>query len=107
MVDVWEASVKRQTYTLYTPTGAAWLDRIYVTEDLRRQKQGVETIAADHLAVLLRVDMTTLFIHTGRVIWRMNTSNLNDLPFQDKIKEAWTEWKTRVSRYSSLVGTDM
>jgi exonuclease III len=87
LVDVWGASVNRQTYTHYAHTGAARLDRIYVTEDLRRQKQGMETIAAaftDHLAVLLRMAMTTPFIHRGRGIWRMNISYLNDLPFKTR-----------------------
>ena len=31
LVDVWDASVNRQTYIHHTPTGAARLDRIYVT----------------------------------------------------------------------------
>jgi len=34
LVDVWNASVNRQTYTHYTRTGVGRLDRIYVTEDL-------------------------------------------------------------------------
>jgi len=92
LVDVWDATVYRQIYTHYTPTGAARLDRIYITEDLRQQKQGVETIAAaftDHLAVLLKVAMTTSFIHEGKGLWRMNPCYLNELPFQDKILEAW------------------
>ena len=33
----------------------------------------------------------------------MNLSYLNDLPFQDKIKEAWREWKTHMSRYPDIV----
>ena len=28
---------------------------------------------------------------------------LNDLPFQDKIKEAWNEWKTHMPRYPDIV----
>jgi len=66
----------------------------------------VETIAGaftDHLAVLLRVAMTTPFIQTGRGIWRTNVTNLNDLPFQEEIKEVWTEWKTHMSRYPDIV----
>ena len=66
----------------------------------------METIAGaftDHLAVLLRVAMTTPFIQTGRGIWRTNVTNLNDLPFQEEIKEVWTEWKTHMSRYPDIV----
>ena len=33
----------------------------------------------------------------------MNISYLNDLPFQDKIKEEWIEWKTHMSRYPDIV----
>jgi len=35
-----------QAYTHYKPTGVARLDRIYVTEEIRRKKQGVVSIAA-------------------------------------------------------------
>ena len=46
--------------------------------------------------VLLRVAMSTPFIHRGKGVWRMNISYLNELPFQNKIKEAWEEWKTHM-----------
>ena len=39
LVYVSDASADRQICTHYTTTGAARLDRIYVSEDLRRQKQ--------------------------------------------------------------------
>jgi len=53
----------------YTSTGAARLDRIFVTEELRRQKQRVETIVAaftDHRTVMLRVEITTPITHRGK-----------------------------------------
>jgi endonuclease/exonuclease/phosphatase family metal-dependent hydrolase len=55
LYDAWDQASNIQTYTHFTPSGAARLDRLYVTEGLRRNKQGVETIAdafTDHLAVL-------------------------------------------------------
>ena len=33
----------------------------------------------------------------------MNISYLNDLPFQDKLKEAWNEWKTHLPQYPDIV----
>jgi len=104
--DAWDATPNRQIYTHYTSTGAARLDRIYVTEEVRRQKQGVETIVAaftDHLAVLLRVAMSTPITHRGKGRWTMNISYLKEVPFQDKIKESWEKWKTHISRFPDIV----
>jgi len=64
MTDVRDASLNNHTYTYYTPNGAARLDRIYATDDIRKQKTGVETLVAafaDHLAVLLRVHLSIPF----------------------------------------------
>lgn len=33
----------------------------------------------------------------------MNVSYLKDPPFRDKVKEAWAQWKTHVSRFSDIV----
>ena len=47
-------------YTHYTPMNAARLDRIYGTENIRKHKHGVETIAAAftvHLEVFFRVKL--------------------------------------------------
>jgi len=44
--DAWDVALNPQAFTHYSPTLAARPDRIYVTEDLWRNKQGVETIAA-------------------------------------------------------------
>jgi len=89
LVDVWNAPTNMQVYTHYTPTGAAPLDRIYATENIRKNKEGIETIAAaftDHMAVLVRINLMIPFIHTGRGRWYMNTSLLDDPHFRDKIK---------------------
>ena len=54
---MWEMSRTRPIYTHYTSAGASRIDRVYVMENLRKNKQGVETVAApftDHLAVILR-----------------------------------------------------
>jgi len=103
--DAWDVTLNPQAFTHYNPNGAARLDRIYVTDELRRNKQGVETIAAaftDHLAVLLWINISTPIIHRGRGRWRMNTSFLNDMPFRLGIKDAWTEWTKSIRRYPDI-----
>ena len=58
--DSWDASLPPHVVTHFTPAGAARLDRIYIAEGLRRNKQGMETIAAaftDHLTVLIRLNL--------------------------------------------------
>jgi len=84
LIDVWDSSINMQAYTSYTSTRAARLDRIYATEEIGRNKQGVETLAAafiDHLAVLLGVKLLIPFTYIGRGRWRMNITYLTDLPF--------------------------
>ena len=106
MTDVWDASLNNHAYTHYTPNGAARLDRIYATDDIRKQKTGVETLVAaftDHLAVLLRVHLSISFTRRGRGRWYLNTSYLVDPKFQDKLKTSWTEWRKHVPRFPSIV----
>jgi len=57
----------------------------------------------DHVSVLLRIDMDTPIIHTGKGLWRMNTSYLNEQPFRDKVKGAWEKWKTHMKHYPDIV----
>jgi endonuclease/exonuclease/phosphatase family metal-dependent hydrolase len=60
LTDAWEAIAPRKVYTHYTPTRASRIDRIYVTDNLKRRKQDVATVAAaftDHLAVILRLSI--------------------------------------------------
>ena len=59
----------RQGFTHYTPQGAARLDRIYVSPQIRGQQQGIETIPAaftDHMAVILRVATEDPIMLKGR-----------------------------------------
>ena len=106
MVDVWDASLNAQAFTHYTPTDVARLDRIYVSDSIRKNNQGFETLAApftDHLAVLLRVQLSIPFTHRERGRWCMNTSYLAESHFRDKLKIEWTEWKKHIPRYHSII----
>lgn len=82
----------RPIYTHYTSTGASTIDRIYVTETLRENKQDVETAAAaftDHLVVLLLLILDTQSALRGKGYCRMNVSLLNELAFQTTMQEEW------------------
>jgi exonuclease III len=81
LVDVWEMNQGRIIYTHHTAQGASRLDRIYLSRQLLKSKQGVETIAAaftDHLAVMLRVSLSTPCTTQGKGYWRMNPTYLDD-----------------------------
>jgi hypothetical protein len=99
--DVWDMMSQRLGYTHYALHSAMHLDRMYVTEQLYRQKQGVETVLAaftDHLAVVLRLAMDVLFQERGRGYWRKNVSLLLDKGFYTELARRWKDW-TRYKRY--------
>jgi hypothetical protein len=86
--------------------GASRLDRIYVTENLRKNTKGVETVAAaftEHKAVLLHVTLDTQSSCRGRGYWKMNVSLLNESTFIQSIQEGWTRWQTRKKYYPNPV----
>jgi len=104
--DVWDASLNNHAYNHYTPIGAARLDRICATDSIRKHKQGVETLVAaftDHLAVLLRVQLSIPFTSRGIGRWYLNTSYLDDSKFQDKLEASWKEWRKHVPCFPSRV----
>jgi len=104
--DAWESPHTRPTYTHYTSTGASRLDGIYVTENLRKNKKGVETVAAaftDHLAVILRITLDIRNICRGRGYWKMNVSLLNEPTFRQSMQEEWTRWRNRKKYYPNPV----
>jgi endonuclease/exonuclease/phosphatase family metal-dependent hydrolase len=60
LTDVWETFPLRAIFTHYTPHGAARLDRVHLSPNLRSQKSGVETVLAafaDHLTVCLPITL--------------------------------------------------
>jgi hypothetical protein len=55
---VWDTTSTRTVFPHYTTKGSSSIDRIYVTQNLRRKQQGAEAVAAaftDHMAILLRL----------------------------------------------------
>jgi len=60
LLDMWEMSQERATYTHYTSRGASKIDRIYASRNLSRNKRGAETRDAsftDHLAVVIKLPL--------------------------------------------------
>ena len=61
LMDVWDMNQGQMIYTHYTAQGVSRLDRIYLSRQLLKSKQGMESIAAaftDDLAVMLRVSLS-------------------------------------------------
>jgi len=66
--DAWQGGADRPGYTHYSVGSAARLDRIYISSDLLRRKQEMETLAAaftDHMAVCLRMTVEEPIMRRG------------------------------------------
>ena len=80
-LDLVDVNKGRMIYTHYTAEGASRIGRIYLSRQLLKSKQGVESIAAvftDHLAVMLRVSFSAPCTTRGKGYWRMNPTDLDD-----------------------------
>jgi hypothetical protein len=100
--DAWEAHPTRPAYTHYTPDGASRIDRVYISNDLRRRKQGAETTAAafsDRLAVTIRMTFDTPRIMRRNSTWKMHTTLLDEPSFSAYIKEQWKKWQRNIRFY--------
>jgi len=85
----WDQNKNPHGFNHYTATGPTCIDRLYLSEDLIRHKQGTETIAAafsDHLAVLLRIQLVTPRSLRGKGRWIMNNSFMEDASFRRKLQ---------------------
>jgi exonuclease III len=74
--DVYDTPTPQTNYTHFTPTGASRIDRIYITEQLRKNNSGVETMPAaftDHMAVTIRLSIESQGTRHGNSYWKMNT----------------------------------
>jgi len=96
--DAWHQSSKKTQYTHYTNNGATRIDRIYITDTLKKRKQGAETIIApfsDHLAVVVRLTYAHQTILRKRRIWKMNISILEDNTFSDNLMLFMVQMETK------------
>jgi hypothetical protein len=93
----YDTPTPRPNYTHFTPTGASRLDRIYITEHLRKNKHGVETMPSaftDHLAVIIRLSLESQSTIHGRSYWKMKASLLHETDFLHRLRVEWEQWRT-------------
>jgi exonuclease III len=94
--DVYDTRHPQPPYTHYTNNDATRIDRIYLTDPLRKCKQGAETIVApfsDHFAVVVRLTYPYQTVPRKIRQWKMNISLLEDSVFRDTLQRLWTKWK--------------
>ena len=106
LVDMWEMSQDRPTYTHYTSRGASRIDKIYASRNMSRQKRDAETrieAFTDHLPVVIRIDLEATTMRRGRSYWKMNTAFLRDESLEEQLRQRWTEWSKLTKHYPTLV----
>jgi len=109
--DAWESHPQHPKYTNYTNDGASRIDRIHITDPLRKRKQGAETIVApftDHFAVAVRLTYPHESSSRKTRLWKMNIFLLGDNIFRDTLMLLWSKWK-RTEKYPNKTsfGIDM
>ena len=106
LTDVWATTHPRAIYTHYTPHGAARLDRLYVSPNLRNRKIGVETVMAtftDHLVVCLCITLVAPVLRRGWGRWKMNATLLEEASFRNQIQQEWAKWEKQREKYLNSV----
>jgi exonuclease III len=106
LTDVWETISTRAIYTHYTPHGAARLDRMYVSPNMKNRNTDVETVMAafiDHLPVCLRLTLDAPIQRRGRGRWKMNVSLLDYTTFNDQVQQEWLQWRQQERKYLDTV----
>jgi hypothetical protein len=94
--DIYDTPIRRPSYTHFTPTGASRLNRIYITEYLRRNKQGVETVPAaftDYLVVVVGLSLESQSTLDGPGYWKMTLSLLRETDFLLRLRVEWKRWR--------------
>ena len=100
--DVWESNPQHPPYTHYTKDGATRIDRMCITDPLRKCKQGAETIVApftDHFAVEVPLAYSHQTVSRKTRLWKMNISLLEDNTFRDSLMLLWSKWKMTEKYY--------
>jgi hypothetical protein len=85
-----------RVHALFSRGGAAHLDRIYISSELLRRKQGIETVAAvftDHLAMCLRMTVEEPIMRRGPGYWKMDARILEYKTSIEQFKALWEQLK--------------
>jgi len=104
--DAWSQTTNNTGYTNYTQNGAARLDRIYMSPNLRLKKTGIETVFVaftDHLAVVVRIALDVQMIRLGKGRWMMNERLMEDETFRTSLQAEWLEWQQHKRRFPTPV----
>lgn len=100
LVDMWETSQERATYTHYTSRGASRIDRIYASRNLSGQKSGRRVYRPPSSGA---TDIPLISMRRGRIYWMMNTAFLRDETFQGHVRQRWAEWTKQTKKLPPMV----
>jgi hypothetical protein len=101
LTDAWEPIPPRAIHMNYTPHGAAHLEPMYVSPNLRSRKSGVETIMAaftDHLVACMRITLDPPMLRKGRGRGTMNIELLDETTFRGKLQQEWSRWRQQARK---------
>ena len=103
--DIWRTfHPHEREYTLCSTVGTyTRIDRFYTTRPARGIFESCEIIPfahSDHDMVTLKLNFSNVELGPG--LWKMNTSILTEIEYQDKIKCALEDWKTKKDNFPSL-----
>jgi hypothetical protein len=104
--DTWNRGNNQPLYTHHTPTGAARLDRIYISKNLIQAKRSTiihATVFPDHLALVLHIDRPSTFVPRGHGYWKLNPTLLHDKDIEAHFKCEWETWKKERDKYPNTV----
>ena len=104
--DKGQINTNHRDFTHFTTQGAARIDRIYISPNLKERQQRLETKTAaftDHKAVFLKIATDDKIVIHGRGYWRMNNLLLHDNVFQHSLLKKWTKWRAHQRFYPDKV----
>jgi hypothetical protein len=96
LIDAWDRGNNTPAYTHFTATGAARIDRIYITRPLLEAKKNTlihATAFTDHFAVILHIERPPVMTPRGRGYWKLNASLFQDSQTSEAFKHEWEIWK--------------
>jgi exonuclease III len=100
--DALDATPEWRVFTHYTNTSTSRIDRIYVTTNLTRTRQGAEAVAAaftDHMTIIIRLSLDTPCAIRGKGYWRMNVLYMSEPHSQRRLQESWMMWRQHLKYY--------
>lgn len=97
---------EKHSYTFISPNGKSRIDRIYIQSKHKHEIKNCTNITfalSDHIPVMLELEGTVSNPENKSILWKLNTSVLNDPEFKEKIKNFILNAKTKKNEYQSVV----